>query len=850
MGQQFDNRQGRGKSADISTDNSQLDKAKMPEQNRQEVRKGLHPDNRKGAEVLNQGVRDRSGDYGRDAVLDPIRQARPQMMAMTSAVFPELSASQSPQRDAFIKAFENPALIRSYLINPQETTAYLSQRFPDMRGTLEKNMPFQKVGSHIEVNPDSAMYERIKQEVQLGLKPSDSFIRREMDKLFSSPFGALIGGSSGMETKAYELVRNRIETNGQFNKAAERIELRMTKLMTSPQARQDLKEAKGLAAMGPLSAAAPTPSAAQGVPTTKGTTVQGELKPVQGNQPAPSTPPPSSIKTTTGVEVQGTLKPVAPPTPAQPTVTVQGTVPAANFTVPSIATGIAGATVGVTTPGVSVPKIAATAAVAGAAVTATTPEIKANIPVPDVTKPPVVEAKPQVPAGPVPTTDGSQVKGDLKPVSPTNTTSPTTPEKPKVEPTPAPAPAPSAASEKLSQENKLLTETIAKLNATLEKNNAAMEAMTKNLKESDARAAAAEATAAAAKVKEKESAAQIEALKQLVEDTRRERARDNLKSEVNELLADKNQKRATSKEVDEAVKTLTKPEQKDLPSADDVVAKISETREAAKLREVEIRKDRAKKINESMAALPANADIKQTRAWVDANMQLYNSFEAQGKKDFTNYIQNVHKFQQDRESFDPMIFFNRKIADAAVFEVTNATKSETYRPLPMGPGAVPQPITTYSPDIVKVAEVLRSIDELPQVMRLVQANPEVANLKNKLPKEGWIFQEDGAFQKSIDSRLEGKKVEAEAHLIRALIGSGQVVTKEQRQKIQEARQNDPSQTAAIDEFYRKTYGKDIASEVRTANKAALEKATQAEADLKAAQERAKKAKDDASDLLE
>ena len=848
MAQQYDDRQGRGKSADRSTDNTQLDKAKMPEQNRQDVRKGLHPDSRKGAEVLNQGVKDRSGDFGRDAIGDPSRQARPQMIAMISAVLPELSTSQSPQRDAFLKAFENPALIRSYLINPQETTAYLSQRFPDMKGTLEKNMPFQKVGAHIEVNKDSAMYERVKQEVQIGLKPSDSFIQREMNNLLYTPFGASIGGSSGMETKAYEIVRNRIETNDQFNKAAERIELRMSKLMTSPQAMQDLKEAKGLAAMGPLGASTGTRPAQTGVPTTTGASVQGDLKPVQGNIKVSQTAPVGGVPTTTGATVQGALKPVVP---SQPTITVQATVPGAPLTVPAIAAGVAGATL--TPPGISVPGIAATTAIAGVGLTATTPGIQAKIPVPEATKPPVVEAKPQVPSAPaaggVPTTDGTKVQGDLKPVSPTNTAPDTKPDQAK-DLKPAPATTPSPVNEQITQENKQLTETIAKLNATLEKNNAAMEAMTKKLQESDARAAAAEARAAAAQVKEKESAAQIEALKQLVEDNRRERARDNLKSEVNELLADKNQKRATSKELDEAVKTLTKPDQKELPSADDVVAKITEAREAAKLREVEIRKDRAKKINESMAALPANADIKQTRAWVDANMQVYNNFDAQGKKDFTNYIQNVYKFQQERETFEPMAFFTRKIADAVVLELKGATKAKTEYPPSMAPGAVPQPYTTYTPDIVKIAEVLRSVEDLKDVRTFVQANPEVGNLKNKLPKEGWIFKEDGAFQKSIDARLQGNKIEAEAHLIRSLISSGQVMTKEQRQKIQEARKADPSQTAAIDAFYNKTYGSDIASEVRTANKAALEKATQADEELKKAQEKAKQAKDAASDLLE
>jgi hypothetical protein len=377
-----------------------------------------------------------------------------------------------------------------------------------------------------------------------------------------------------------------------------------------------------------------------------------------------------------------------------------------------------------------------------------------------------------------------------------------------------------------------------------------MEAMTKKLQETEARSIAAETKAAAAEANLKESAAQNAALMKRLEESDRRAARAELRTEVNDQLRDKGQKVAGSKEFDEAVKALSKPDQKELPSADEVVAKVTETREAAKQREVEIRKETARKINESMSKLPTEPSIKQTREWADSNMQLFNSLDPQGQKAFVNYIKNVYKFQQERETFEPMAFFTRKIADAAVVELKGATRAETFRPLPAGPGAVPEPITVYPPDMVKIAEVLRSIDDLPQVRLFVQANPEVVDLKNKLPKEGWIFKEDGAFQKSIDARLQGNKIEAEAHLIRSLISSGQVMTKEQRQKIQEARKADPSQTAAIDEFYKNTYGADIAAEVRAANKAAIEKATQANDELKKAQDRAKQLKDDASDLLE
>jgi hypothetical protein len=231
-------------------------------------------------------------------------------------------------------------------------------------------------------------------------------------------------------------------------------------------------------------------------------------------------------------------------------------------------------------------------------------------------------------------------------------------------------------------------------------------------------------------------------------------------------------------------------------------------------------------------------------------MTLFNSLEPQGQKAFVEYIQTVYKFQPNQENLDPMNFFNRRLADSVALELRSATKSETFRPLPMGPGAIPQPITVYSPDLVKIAEVLRSIDDLPKIKPLVQAHPDVAALKDKLPKDGWFFKEDGVFQKSIDARLENRPAEAEAYLIRSLISSGALKTREQRQKIQEARSADPSRTAAIDEFYKRTFGSDIKADIKTANAAAIEKAKTADAEVKAAQERAKKLKDETGDLLE
>ena len=325
MGSQFDNRDKTGLKNDPNKADDKLDRAQMPDSDREQVRRQVKSvDTTKGGELLQKGIRDRSNDPGRDAPLDFSRTADRQMMAMISTVFPELSTSASPQRDAFIKAFENPALIRSYLINPKETAASLAKGFPDLQDMILKNMPFTQSGSTLEVNPKSGLYQRVLAEVDGKEKVGASFVRNEMDKLLLSP--------TGMDTKAYDLIRNHIESNGQFTKKGAGLVADISRLMQSGRAKEDLKEAQALGAKSPLAGANATtfvsatlPPSSGAVPVQGGGSVDAStLKPV----PPPQMAPPNQskgVEQSKGIPLQGGgavdpagLK-VVPPQMATPT---------------------------------------------------------------------------------------------------------------------------------------------------------------------------------------------------------------------------------------------------------------------------------------------------------------------------------------------------------------------------------------------------------------------------------------------------------------------------------------------------------------------------------------------------
>jgi hypothetical protein len=346
-----------------------------------------------------------------------------------------------------------------------------------------------------------------------------------------------------------------------------------------------------------------------------------------------------------------------------------------------------------------------------------------------------------------------------------------------------------------------------------------------------------------------------------LEESERRAQRMELKSDVNDILREQKQNIANGKELDQAITAITKPEQKDLPTAEQVATKVTELREQAKQKEIQAQKELVKKINDSFATLPANPGVTQTRDWTTKNMDLHNSLDDKGKKAFVNYIKNNYQFQQDQETFDPMSFFNRKIAAAAAQEIVNATRSkEVY--IPSGasiPNGLPPTRTTLPvPDPVRIAEILRSVSDLKDVLPHIQANDEVQAVRNKLPKSGFFGTEDGIYQKAFDARLTGNKTEAEALFLRSLIEAGDLADPAQRKKvIREALGSDKAQSDQIREHYKKTFDTDLLADLKKANARQLAERESADAEVKKQEEALQKARDKAKaaaakveDLLE
>ncbi len=205
-------------------------------------------DTRHGAERLTERTAPRHNNHdlgaGRDAVLDGFRTSRldgRESAAGKLGISPE-KGQLTPEQKQVAELFKNPAILRAYMINPDQTAKTLGEKFPGLAKELEINKPFSIVDGRIEVNKESRFYKAIEAEVKNGVKSKDSPIRNELDKLLSSGLPASMGGSAGLETKAYDLIRERIDHSGKFTKSGQKLELKIAKLMESPQAKADLRE--------------------------------------------------------------------------------------------------------------------------------------------------------------------------------------------------------------------------------------------------------------------------------------------------------------------------------------------------------------------------------------------------------------------------------------------------------------------------------------------------------------------------------------------------------------------------------------------------------------------------------
>ncbi len=137
--------------------------------------------------------------------------------------------------------FANPSAARAFLTKPIEAKNIIAQKFPGLEEKLKQNMPFSEQSGKFSVNTDSQLFKAIAEEVQSGVKQSDSPLYKKLDALQTSMIGARLGGSAGIETKAYELIRAAIEHGAgsrEFNNVAKKLD----RLQDSSRAQSDLKE--------------------------------------------------------------------------------------------------------------------------------------------------------------------------------------------------------------------------------------------------------------------------------------------------------------------------------------------------------------------------------------------------------------------------------------------------------------------------------------------------------------------------------------------------------------------------------------------------------------------------------
>jgi hypothetical protein len=692
------------------------------------------------------------------------------MMAMISTVFPELAVSQSSQRDSFVKAFENPALIRSYLINPQETAHYLMQRFPEMSEVILKNMPFQKIGGNLEPNVHSGLYRRISEEVFSGVKPRDSFVRKEMDKLLSSFIGVSIGGSKGMETKAYEFLRNSIDNPG-FTREGKRIEHRMADLMNSRQARQDLKEAQGLAAMGALPATA-QPFVAQPPP---GISQQQQLQSVSALR---NGVPANSSTSTGGVgapeQREVTPKGAEPPSPPS------NVIPSSPQQPPSMRESVPASS--------SEPQAATPPAPAKNEISATEQMLRDQI---------------------------AQLEARLRRQAETSVAPLVTESKPTA--------APSAELDQLRQQNKELSDRLSKIeqnvqalvdkNTALEKENSDLKIKVADLERRNSELEKRDKQEPPAQKKES-----VEPSKGLSDHEIKERAKavhdelgyftlneneEAIYSHLSSLSAADHRRLSDaflkeygedmnaylSRDLDRSeMAIVSKLQQGSRPGTTEAIkvynilqgwTEKSELTQALKGKTPEElvamgtefeyltgqsfqdaiksqfwfesdRKaflegfDRAKEVvkvvdegspelrevHRSLSSLGIEASISETRDWATKNLELYNTVgsTSAGQREFVSYLKKAYGLKESEETINPSLFFNQKIAESAMREISSATTPQTIRPMPMGPGAAPAPITVQEPDREKIGKIVESLSDLPEVQDLVRNHPDVKKL--------------------------------------------------------------------------------------------------------------------------
>lgn len=208
----------------------------------------MRRDERKGAELLN----DRNFGKGREsgqAPLDGSRMKHGTALKATERIFPLAELDQKTRTD-LVTLFQNPAVVRAFVTNPDKTIQTITSTLPHLRAPLEKHAPFSHKGDNLEINTESKMFTTIQREIASGIPSAElcrvSALKDSLDHLLAAGFGS----AAGSEMASYKLLRSFAE-GGPLATATLRAAQRLDSAMDSQRARADLAIVRGLSRPAP-----------------------------------------------------------------------------------------------------------------------------------------------------------------------------------------------------------------------------------------------------------------------------------------------------------------------------------------------------------------------------------------------------------------------------------------------------------------------------------------------------------------------------------------------------------------------------------------------------------------------
>jgi hypothetical protein len=280
----------------------------------------MRRDERKGAELLN----DRKFGKGREsgqAPLDESRMKHGTALKATERIFPLAELDQKTRTD-LVSLFQNPAVVRAFVTNPDKTIQTITSTLPHLRAPLEKHAPFSHKGDHLEINIGSKMYTTIQREIASGIPSAElsrvSALKYSLDHLLAAGFGR----AAGSEMASYKLLRSFAE-GGPLTTATLRAAQRLDSAMDSQRARSDLAIVRGISQHAPgveLVASNPV-QALQPSTEPQSTPLQGEPAVVQPSSPQTTIQPRAEVlaPTVPALEASPSLR-IEPPVPPVPEI--------------------------------------------------------------------------------------------------------------------------------------------------------------------------------------------------------------------------------------------------------------------------------------------------------------------------------------------------------------------------------------------------------------------------------------------------------------------------------------------------------------------------------------------------